>query len=411
MGGKPRRAGRPHLLVQLEKGLTPGMSLLTPARTNPMIRSREALRTHGPTQQANSPAVVRMSNAAPSAGARFAVVIVNWNGGAMLAASVQSALRERVPQEQIIVVDNGSSDGSMEDLLPCVDGMQAIRNACNAGFARAVNQGIAQAMRAAPQPEFVLLLNNDAQLEAGALKAFAEGFDARPNLALAGGQLHYPDGRLQSAFAPLPSLTEEILPRFLLKFIDPARFRRKTDLQTPSPVECVLGACLAVRGSMLPRLGLLDEDFFFFFEEIEWCWRAHRMGDEVYYLPQARATHGQGQTADRFRGPARVEYQRSKLIFFRKTRGPAAYLAVSAILVARTLVNAFSGAVAVAATLGLNQRLRLKTRTYGYLLCWHALLRPADWGLPGKCPHGKLPGLGKFPGKENAQGGPDHGRA
>jgi hypothetical protein len=166
------------------------------------------------------------------------------------------------------------------------------------------------------------------------------------------------------------------------------------------PVECVLGACLAVRAAVLPRLGLLDEDFFFYFEEIEWCQRTHRMGAEVYHLPGARAIHTQGQTADRFRGPARVEYQRSKLTFFRKTRGPAAYLAASAILVARTLVNALCGAVAVAATLGLNAHLRMKARTYLYLLCWHALLRPVNWGLPGKCS-----------GKENAQGGANHGRA
>jgi N-acetylglucosaminyl-diphospho-decaprenol L-rhamnosyltransferase len=175
--------------------------------------------------------------------------------------------------------------------------------------------------------------------------------------------------------------------------MNPTRFRRKTDAKTPMPVECVLGACLAVRSSVLPRLGLLDEDFFFFFEEIDWCQRAGRMGAEVYYLPEARAIHGQGQTADRFRGPARVEYQRSKLTFFRKTRGPAAYYGASAVLLGSTLINAVSGAIAVAATLGLNARLRLKARTYWYLLCWHALLRPRDWGLPDKCS-----------GRESAQG-------
>ena len=355
-----------------------------------MIRSREALQTDGSTRQSSAPVVVGMSTDAPSAGARFAVVIVNYNGGAMLSDCVRSVLRERVPAAQIFLVDNRSSDGSIEAVQRSVEGVQVIRNPCNAGFARAVNQGIkqamrAQAMRVAVPPEFLLLLNNDARLEPGALQAFADGFDTLPSLAIAGGQLHYPDGRLQSAFAPLPSLAEEILPRFLLKFINPARFRRKTGIKTRMPVECVLGACLAVRGSVLPRLGLLDEDFFFFFEEIEWCQRAGRMGAEVYYLPGARAIHGQGQTADRFRGPARVEYQRSKLTFFRKTRSAAEYHLASAVLVTRTLINALFGAVVVAATLGLNARLRVKASTYWYLLCWHALLRPADWGLPGKC--------------------------
>ena len=319
-------------------------------------------------------------------GARFAVVIVNYNGGAMLVDCVHSALREAVPAPQIIVVDNGSVDGAIENLLGAVNGLTVLRNRCNAGFARAANQGICRATAAPSSAEFILLLNNDAQLDSGALEAFAAGFDSLPSLAIAGGQLRYPDGRLQSAFAPLPSIGEEILPRALLKLVRPVRFRRKTLDQNPLAVPCVLGACLCVRRSVLPWLGLLDEDYFFFFEEIEWCRRAGRLGAVVYYLPQARALHGHGQTANRFRGPARVEYQRSKLIFFRKTSNRAAYLLVSAIIVLRTAVNALAGAVACLATLFVNRRLRRRVHTYWYLLFWHLLLRPATWGLPGRCP-------------------------
>jgi GT2 family glycosyltransferase len=322
---------------------------------------------------------------ANSAGARFTVVIVNLNGGAMLEECVRSAVREAVPASQIVVVDNGSQDGSIENLQRIVDGLSIIRNSCNTGFAKAVNQGIKLAISVPSPPEFVLLLNNDAQLESGALQAFADGFDKQPNLAIAGGQLRYPDGRLQSAFAPLPSVTEEILPRFILRLVSPDRYRRKSLQQNPTKVECVLGACLCVRTSSLRNLGLLDEDYFFFFEEIEWCQRAHRMGAQVYYLPAARAIHSQGQTANRFRGPARVEYQRSKLTFFRKTRKAPAYVAVSIVLVLRTFVNALAGAIACVATLFLNHRLRSKTATYWYVLGWHLLLRPSSWGLPGKC--------------------------
>ena len=324
-------------------------------------------------------------SASESIGARFAVVIVNYNGGAMLLDCVHSALREGVPAPQIVVVDNGSTDASIENLEAAIDGLSILRNTCNAGFAKAVNQGIRQATSAPSLVEFILLLNNDAQLDPGALQAFSAGFDSLPNLAIAGGQLHYPDGRLQSAFAPLPSIAEEILPRSLLNLIAPARFQRKTLIENPIAVECVLGACLCVRSAILPRLGLLDEDYFFFFEEIEWCHRASQLGAEIYYLPKASALHGHGQTANRFRGPSRVEYQRSKLTFFKKTRALAAYRVVSSVLVLRTLVNALAGAVACIATLFLNPRLRLRAYTYWYLVCWHLLLRPASWGLPGKC--------------------------
>jgi N-acetylglucosaminyl-diphospho-decaprenol L-rhamnosyltransferase len=334
------------------------------------------------------------------AGARFAVVIVNYNGGHMLQDCVLSALRERVPASQIIVVDNGSHDDSIENLERSIDGLAVIRNNCNAGFAKAVNQGIKRASAKPSPAELVLLLNNDAQLESRALQAFAHGFDSLPNLAIAGGQLHYPDGRLQSAFAPLPSVIEEVLPLSLLRLISPHRFRRKTIQDKPTAVECILGACLCVRGSVLPRLGLLDEDYFFFFEEIEWCQRARRMDAEVYYLPGARAIHRQGQTANRFRGPSRVEYQRSKLTFFRKTRSPAEYFAVSVFLVLRTLINALSGAAMCAATLFLNRRLRLKAGTYWYLFCWHLMLRPSSWGLPGKCLGGQRARGGTADGRE-----------
>ena len=322
-----------------------------------------------------------MTADAPGAGHRFSVIIVNYNGGAMLRECVQSVIAEAVPASQIVIIDNGSADRSIEEVQRIFPGLTIIRNVCNAGFARAVNQGLRLATA-----EFALLLNNDARLEPGALLAFTEGFDTLPKLAIAGGQLRYPDGRLQSAFAPLPSLPEEALPRALLSLVSPHRFRRKTPEDSPIAVESVLGACLCARVSMLPRFGFLDEDYFFFFEEIEWCQRARRLGFDVYYLPAARAIHGQGQTADRFRGPSRVEHQRSKLTFFRKTRKPSEYFWVSIVLVIRTTVNALAGAVACIATLFWNRRLRTRAGTYWYLLGWHALLRPASWGLPGKCP-------------------------
>ena len=330
-----------------------------------------------------------MSTGPIDAGARFTVVIVNYNGGAMLLDCVQSAVAEHVPASQIVVVDNGSTDHSIDSLAAAFPSINIILNSCNEGFARAVNRGLRIATG-----EFALLLNNDARLEPGALQAFADGFGRFPKLAIAGWQLRYPDGRLQSAFAPLPSLAEELLPRPILKLLWPRRFQRKALVESPRAVACVLGACLCVRTAILPRLGLLDEDYFFFFEEMEWCQRAGSMGAEVYYLPGARAVHGHGQTANRFRGHARVEYQRSKLTFFLKTRLPGEYRMVSAVLVIRTALNALLGSLASLATLFLSKPVRSRMATNWYLLFWHVWGRPASWGLPGKCPR-----QGKFQGE------------
>lgn len=312
---------------------------------------------------------------------RFSVIIVNYNGGGMLSACVRSALQQRVPPAQLIIVDNGSRDESLARAEQEFPGIRLIRNDCNAGFARAVNRGLEQA-----SGEFVLLLNNDAQLEDGCLRAFAEAFDRIPDLFIAGGQLHYPDGRPQNAIAAIPDLAGELLPKFLSKRFATHQPHGKAQLAQPQPVESVIGACLAVRRALIPQLGALDEDYFFFLEETEWCLRARRRGYQVYHVPAARALHAQGQTAKRFRSAARIEFQRSKLIFFRKTRGPVAYLIVSALLPIKALINAAFNSFACALTLCLAARQRARTLGYWRIALWHCLGRPRSWGLPDKCP-------------------------
>ncbi|HEV2617591.1 MAG TPA: glycosyltransferase family 2 protein [Candidatus Acidoferrales bacterium] len=323
---------------------------------------------------------------ADNSGARFSAVIVNYDGGAALVDCVRSIFREGVAAAQIIVVDNGSHDNSLANLAKEISGTTMIRNACNAGFARAVNQGLSKTTG-----DFVLLLNNDAQLQPGALRAFAEAFDRIPSLAIAGGQLLFPDGRLQNAIAPFPTLTGELLPRALLQWLSPLRFRGKTASQIPVAVESVIGACLVVRRSILPKLGLMDEDYFFFLEETEWCHRARQLGFEIYYLPGAQALHVQAQTANRFRSQARIEFQRSKLTFFRKTRSRPAYWVVSLLLPAKIFVNAAANTIICVFTFFLSKHFRVKAHTYWRIFAWHMLGRPQSWGLPGKCPQQAIP--------------------
>ena len=322
---------------------------------------------------------------ADNSGARFSVVIVNYNGGAMLSDCVRSVVLEGVPAGHVIVVDNGSHDDSLACLERDIPGTKIIRNSCNAGFARAVNQGLAQS-----SGDFVLLLNNDAQLQSGALRAFAEVFDRMQDLAIAGGQLRYSDGRLQNAIAPLPTLTAELVPRALLQWIFPRRSRGKTAASTPIAVESIIGACVAVRRAALPKLGLMDEDYFFFLEETDWCRRASQLGFQVCYVPAAQAVHQQGHTANRFRSEARIEFQRSKLIYFRKTRSRPLYLIVSALLPIKSLIDAAANSLACIFTLFAVKRLRIKTRGYWRITAWHALGRPTSWGLPDKCPPQKI---------------------
>jgi N-acetylglucosaminyl-diphospho-decaprenol L-rhamnosyltransferase len=317
-----------------------------------------------------------------SAGRRFSAVIVNYNGGNNLSDCVRSVIQEGVAAAEIIIVDNGSRDDSLLALENNIPGTKVIRNPCNAGFARAVNQGLTVA-----SGELVLLLNNDATLDPGSLQAFADAFDHIPLLAIAGGQLRYADGRLQNSIAPLPTLTSELIPRSWLKLIFPRRFQGNQVADAPIKVECVIGACLAVRRAFLPALGSMDEDYFFYFEEIDWCRRALRSGFQVYHVPAARAFHYQGKTANRFRNGSRIEYQRSHLIFYRKSNNSVLFAALSVLLTLQALFNAVLNTVSSIATIFLSKRFREKAYGYWHSLAWHMLGRPESWGLPEKCPH------------------------
>ncbi len=323
------------------------------------------------------------THSADNPGARFSAVIVNYNGGEMLVDCVGSALQEGITAGNIVIIDNGSRDASVTNVLEAHPAIQLVSNLCNAGFARAVNQGLARATA-----DFVLLLNNDAELQPGALRAFVEAFDGIPRMAIAGGQLRYPDGRMQNAIARFPRLATELFPNAMLEFFLPARFKGTTASIDPVAVDCVIGACVAVRRAALPTLGPLDEDYFFFYEETEWCRRAWRLGFKVYHLPAARALHLQGGTARRFRGRARVEFQRSKLIFFKKTRTPLVFLCASALVTVGTCVDALVNTVLCVLTCFAIKRLRTKARVYLYLAGWHLMGRPESWGLPDKCPRG-----------------------
>ena len=316
----------------------------------------------------------------PNCAQRFSIIIINYNGGDMLATCLHSVLNLHVIDDQVIVVDNGSHDDSLALAQQQAPGITIIRNSCNAGFARAVNRGLEFARR-----DFVLLLNNDAQLDANALQAFTEVFDQIPELVIAGGQLQYPDGRAQNAVAAIPSLTGELLPKFLLKWLDPQRHSGKPQVDHPIAVESVIGACMVFRRASLGHLGKLDEDYFFFMEETEWCQRARRLGYQVYYIPAARALHGQGQTVKNFHSAARIEFQRSKLIFFRKTQPWLSYLIVSILLPVKAFINATFNSFACILTLGLSSRQRTRTTGYWRIFFWHLLGRPKSWGLPDKC--------------------------
>lgn len=318
-----------------------------------------------------------MARAAPE---QFTIVIVNYNGGSMLLRCVESVMSSGVMPDKIVLVDNGSRDGSPNELAERFPVVKIMPTGCNAGFACAANLGLAEA-----GTDFGIILNNDALLSLEALAALADAFAGDPILAIAGGRLVYPDGSPQNSVAAFPRAASEVLPK-------PLRHRKSGTLSAPYNargnlvyVESVVGALFAVRMNQFRSLGGFDEDYFFFLEETDLCKRAWDRGFRVAKVENAVATHRQGATAKKYAAGARIEFQRSKLIYFRKHCRRPLYLLMCAVLPIKALINALGSFLICLTTLFMRPDARRKARESAAVLAWYAMFCPQTWGLPDKC--------------------------
>ena len=306
-------------------------------------------------------------------------IIVNWNTCRLLLNCLHSIQQTIIDYTyEVIVVDNGSTDESVQEVKKQFGSqVVVIENAESRGFARANNQ----ALRIA-RGRFIVLLNSDVVLKKGCIKALISFLAATPSVAIAGPRMVNSDGTLQNSYDNFPTLMTELLNKSLLRTLFPSQYSGKNPSATsPFEVDSVIGACMAIRGEAIHRTGTLDEDYFFFLEETDWCFRMRKAGWKIFHYPQAEVIHMQGQSKRRSPARARVEYYRSLYIFFKKNRSATSYVAVRVFRFLKLLINLISTALLLILTAGTQQRLREKTLTYAYLLCWHLMLCPDSWGL------------------------------
>lgn len=310
----------------------------------------------------------------------LSVVIVNWNTRDLLRDCLRS-LRENAGdvQLEICVVDNGSTDGSPEMVGAEFPVVSLTRNRANLGFARAANQGLRSAAG-----RHYLLLNSDTRILSGALREMVEFLDREEKAAACGPQLLHEDGRPQNSVANFPTLATELLNKSILRCLFPHRYPRKTsEGSTPREVESVIGAAMMVKAEAVEEIGLLDEDYFFFLEETDWCYRFSEKGWKVYQVPIARVVHLQGKSAEKVQARARIEYFRSRYTYFRKHHGPLANIVLRLLIPVRVLIN--TAANGILSLFGLAaSRSSQRFRVYRSILRWHLAGCPADAGLAGE---------------------------
>lgn len=249
----------------------------------------------------------------------LSIIIVNWNTRDMLAACLASIFRN--PPDgaalEVIVVDNGSTDGSQALLAADFPQVRLIANRDNVGFAHANNQGLAIA-----QHDALLLLNSDTAVHPHTLTTLLAFLDHTPTAGAIGPQLLNADGSLQPSCTPMLTPGREFWRLLFLDRFWPRASYPLDQWQTePRPVEVIKGACMLLRRAALADSGPLDERFFMYTEEVDLCYRLAQRGWDIWYLPAARVTHFGEASSRQVAEAMYVQLYRSKVQFYRKTGG------------------------------------------------------------------------------------------
>ena len=306
------------------------------------------------------------------------IIVVNWNTKELLLGCLRSIYDTTIGLNiEVIAVDNGSQDGSSLAVKESFPQVKLIQNSENKGFAKANNQALSIAIG-----HYILLLNSDAILTNGSLSGLVSFMNKTSEAGIAACQYLNRDGSKQNSFDNFPTLATELLNKSLLKILFPKKYpSKKKEYYEPMKVDSTIGACMIVRKEAIKQVGMLDEDYFFFMEETDWCFRMRRAGWKIYHLPQIKVYHLQGQSKEKNPSKAWIEYYRSSYTFFKKHRSALSYYTLRIMRILKLVINLILVLLGLFATLGLDKRLRRRFRIYSDLLTWHIKLCPASTGL------------------------------
>jgi GT2 family glycosyltransferase len=252
------------------------------------------------------------------------IAIVNWNTRDLLSECLASIAAEAVclthRRIETIVIDNASSDDSVAIVRERFPQVRVIENHTNVGFARANNQAIEKSDSC-----YVLVLNSDTKILPGALETLLAFMDAHPCVGAVGARLLNGNGSLQESCRPMLTPEREFWRLMGLDALWPTATYRMTrwGQVTPHPVEVISGACLLLRRAALDQIGLLDETYFMYTEEVDLCYRLAQAGWELWWVPQAEIIHYGGASSKQAAEAMYVQLYRSKVQFYRKFGGEA----------------------------------------------------------------------------------------
>ena len=254
---------------------------------------------------------------------KLSIVILCWNDLKVISDCVQSIFAGTHSVDfEVIISDNGSTDGSAEFIARQYPTVRIIENRANLGFARGNNVGIA-----ASRGEYVLILNPDTIIHDGALDKWVEFADRHPEAGAFGCRVLNPDGSYQQSARPFPTIRGYWIAALCLRplayissaFTPDVYIGWKGD--TERVVDWQSGCCVMLRGKLLKAVGGFDEQFFYHCEEVDLCRRVRNEGYPLLFAPEATITHLGGQSVGRFPIRFALETYRSRYRYFYKHHG------------------------------------------------------------------------------------------
>jgi GT2 family glycosyltransferase len=252
---------------------------------------------------------------------QLSIVIVNYNVKNLLKKCLESIFEyEKDTEFEVIVVDNNSSDHSKEMLKKDFSQVRVIENKRNLGFSAGCNQGIKQS-----QGRYILLLNPDTELTTGGFEKMIDFMDSKPEIGICGPKMMDQEGNLQFSCRSFPSCltavssSQSILNRiFPENFLSQRYLLKNQDHSQIREVDWVSGSCLLAKRELLEKVGLLDERFYMYVEDVDLCYRAKMAGFSVFYVPKVLVIHHIGKSTQKKKLNMLVEHHRSMYYFYRK---------------------------------------------------------------------------------------------
>jgi GT2 family glycosyltransferase len=258
----------------------------------------------------------------------ISVSIVSYNTRDLLRDCLRSLLARESEGEaslEIVVADNGSTDGSLDMVRTEFPGVRIVETGGNIGYGRANNAGLQDALG-----RYYFVLNSDTEVEPGALRTMVSFLDENPGIGMVGAQLILPDGSTQPSCANDPTLESIFWEQTYLDKLLPRGKRtgaytiRDWDYNETREVQQVCGACFFVRQEAYRQIGGFDPAFFMYFEDTDFCVRLRRAGWPIYFLPAARILHHLGASSGkdwRVRARMIAAYNQSRYYFFTREEG------------------------------------------------------------------------------------------